>query len=82
MAADVMGRIKYQESTERSEEETFCIKYENIFDTLTLFKDSANSQQLSFLGVNMLNDSTLDVDSFSMQFKIYQLYFPYNYIFC
>lgn len=67
-----MGQIKYQESTERSEEETLCIKYENIFDTLTLFSDSANSQQLSFLRV----------DSFSMQFEIYQLYFPYNYIFC
>lgn len=81
-----MGQIKYQESTERSEEETLCIKYENIFDTLTVFSDSANSQQLSFLWVNMFNAkaeySTLDVISFSVQFKIYQLYFPYNYVFC
>lgn len=46
VASDVMGEIKYQESTERSEGETFYIKYENIFDTLALFSDSSNSQRL------------------------------------
>lgn len=50
VASDVMGQIKYPESTERSEEETFCIKYENIFDTLALFSDSVNSQRLFSVG--------------------------------
>lgn len=50
VASDVMGQIKYQESTEHSEGETFCIKYENIFDTLALFSDSVNSQRLFSLG--------------------------------
>lgn len=50
VASDVMGQIKYPESTERSEDETFCIKYENIFDTLALFSDSVNIRRLFSLG--------------------------------